>query len=79
MGKKVQLKIDIPLSGRSKHQLIREYFNLLTYERSIQFPCINKVDVSSQEDSVGEFCCAKSFFFNDAVRIYEQSNTAHIN
>ena len=32
------------------------------------------MDVSSHEDSAGEFCCAGSIFFNEVVRIYEHGN-----
>ena len=34
------------------------------------------MDVSSHEDLAGEFYCAGSIFFNEAVRIYEQGSKA---
>ena len=37
------------------------------------------MDVSSHEDSAGEFCCAGSNFLNEVVGTYEQGNKALIN
>ena len=32
------------------------------------------MDVSSHEDSSGEFCCAGGYFFNEVFRIDEQGS-----